>query len=405
MAHALPPSGRAPHPSIFRFTLILAALIATVALALVACSGDDEPPGASDELVASVIETYADGVHASYQRSLESALVMQAAIETFVDEPTAATLEAAKRAWLNARDDYGPTEAYRFYGGPIDHEEDGPEGQLNAWPMDEAYVDYVAGAPAGGIVNMADEYPQITRQLLIELNEAGGETNVSTGWHAIEFLLWGQDLNPVGPGSRPVEDYTINANADRRAVYLVVVTELLIDDLESLVDAWAPGSNDNYRAEFLAIDADEALTRIITGIGELSRGELAGERMTVAYEARSQEDEHSCFSDNTVKDIIANARGIQNVWLGNYGTVRGPGLAELVAAEDPILAERLTDQIATSVANATAIPAPFDAHLLSDLPNSDSGRRAVLSTIESLEDQTDTIVSAAQAIGVSISVS
>ena len=41
--------------------------------------------------------------------------------------PTPATLEAAKRAWLLARDDYGPTEAYRFYGGPIDNE-DGRSG-------------------------------------------------------------------------------------------------------------------------------------------------------------------------------------------------------------------------------------------------------------------------------------
>ena len=107
-----------------------------------------------------------------------------------MEEPTAATLEAAKRAWLNARDDYGPTEAYRFYGGPIDNDDDGPEGQLNAWPMDEGYVDYVEARRTAGSINMVAEYPQITTELLIELNEAGGETNVSTGWHAIEFLLW-----------------------------------------------------------------------------------------------------------------------------------------------------------------------------------------------------------------------
>lgn len=384
--------------------LLGAALLAATA-GLAACSDDDEPPGASDELIASVIEHYADGVHASYQRSLDSATIMQGAIETFVEEPTAATLEAAKRAWLNARDDYGPTEAYRFYGGPIDNDDDGPEGQLNAWPMDEGYVDYVEGAPNSGIINMVAEYPQITTELLIELNEAGGETNVSTGWHAIEFLLWGQDLNLLGPGSRPVEDYTVNANADRRGTYLLVVTQLLIDDLQRMVDAWSPSASGNYRASFLALDSNKALENIITGIGELSRGELAGERMTVAYEARSQEDEHSCFSDNTVKDIIGNARGIQMVWLGDYGDVRGPGLADLVAAEDPLLAERLTDQIAESVANATLIPAPFDAHLLGDLPNSDPGRRAVLATIEALEEQTDTIVSAGQAIGVTVSVS
>ena len=321
--------------ALLRYALLAAGLLAAAALTLTACGGDDEPPGASDELIAEVVEHYADGVHTSYERSLDSAQAMQTAIQAFLGDPAPATLEAAKRAWLNARDDYGQTEAYRFYGGPIDNEEDGPEGQINAWPMDESYVDYVEGAPGSGIVNMVDEYPQITAELLAELNEAGGETNISTGWHAIEFLLWGQDLNSAGPGSRPFEDYTVHPNADRRGAYLAVVTQLLIDDLQSLVDAWAPGSSGNYRAEFLALDPNDALTNIITGIGELSRGELAGERMTVAYEERSQEDEHSCFSDNTVKDIIANARGIQNVWLGDYGALRGPGLADLVAAENP----------------------------------------------------------------------
>ena len=381
-------------------TAALALAAASVLAAVAACSSDDAPDVSKEDVVAH----YAVGVHATYQASLASAADMAGAIDAFLANPAPHTLEAAKRAWLIARDDYGVTEAYRFYGGPIDDEATGPEGQLNAWPMDEAYVDYVEGDPDAGIVNMAGEYPQITKQLLADLNEQGGETNVSTGWHAIEFLLWGQDLNEDGPGARPVEDYTTNANADRRAAYLAAVTELLLDDLEDMVEAWAPGGG-NYRADFLAMDADEALVNIITGIGELSRGELAGERMTVAYDARSQEDEHSCFADNTTKDIVANAKGIQNVWTGDYGLVQGPGLADLVAAEDAELAELVTSQIAQSVANANAIPAPFDAALLPGIADSAGSRRAVLATIESLSDQTDNIVAAAEALGVSISVS
>ena len=377
----------------------LLAVAAAAALTLAACSGDDAPDVSKQDVVAH----YAVGVHATYQASLASATDMSGAIDAFLDNPAPHTLEAAKRAWLTARDDYGVTEAYRFYGGPIDNEEDGPEGQLNAWPMDEAYVDYVDGDPDAGIVNMAGEYPQITKQLLADLNEQGGETNVSTGWHAIEFLLWGQDLNEDGPGARPVEDYTSNRNADRRSAYLAAVTELLLDDLGDMVDAWAPGGG-NYRAAFLAMDADDALVNIITGIGELSRGELAGERMTVAYEARAQEDEHSCFADNTTNDIIANAKGIQNVWTGDYGVVQGPGLADLVAAEDQELADLLTSQISRSVANARAIPAPFDASLVPGLADSSPRRRAVLAAIEALEDQTDNIVAAAEALGVSIDV-
>ena len=154
-------------------------------------------------------------------------------------------------------------------------------------------IDYVEGNPNAGIINNPVEFPVIGASLIESLNEGGGEQNVSTGWHAIEFLLWGQDLNEDGPGSRPLEDYTTEANAARRSAYLAAASDLLLVHLQQMVDAWATGDSRNYRAEFLAMDSDAALTNIITGIGELSRGELAGERMTVAYEERSQEDEHS----------------------------------------------------------------------------------------------------------------
>lgn len=357
------------------------------------------------ELKTGVVANYAEGVHALYSKSLKSATAMDAAIDIFLADPTPATLEAAKRAWLVARDDYGPTEAFRFYGGPIDNKEDGPEGLINAWPMDEAYIDYVDGDPGAGIINNPGEFPQITAELIESMNEEGAEENISTGWHAVEFLLWGQDMNEVGPGSRPVSDYTTADNADRRGIYLATASDLLLVHLGGLVDAWAPGDSGNYRADFVGKDVDEALNNIITGIGELSRGELAGERMTVAYEARSQEDEHSCFSDNTVADIIGNARGIQMVYTGDYGIVAGPGLMDLVAAVNAELAESLNVEIGRSVALASEIPSPFDLHLRETIPNSDPGRESVLRTIESLENQTDGIVSAAQQIGITISVS
>ena len=297
---------------------IVRLLIAGLALGLLGACGDTGP---SNELKQDVVNTYANGVHYMYSRSLQSTKVLDRAIDRFLQDPTPSHLESAKRAWLIARDDYGPTEAFRFYDGPIDNPDDGPEGLINAWPLDESYIDYVEGNTGAGIVNDAAAFPTINAELLVSLNEEGGEENVSTGWHAIEFLLWGQDLNAGGPGERPVEDFTTKSNAERRATYLAVASDLLVSHLQDMVDAWAPGRSDNYRAEFTSVDSDEALRRIITGIGELSRGELAGERMTVAYEERSQEDEHSCFSDNTTADIIANAVGIQMVFLGDFGGV------------------------------------------------------------------------------------
>ena len=376
-------------------------------LLLVACATDDEEAddAAIDAgLKNSVVETYAAGAHASYVKSLNSAQTMDFAIDNFLAAPSQARLDAAKHAWLRARDDYGVTEIYRFYDGPIDNGENGPEGLINAWPLDESYIDYVEGNSEAGIINNPEMFPVIDASLLVSLNEEGGEENVSTGWHAIEFLLWGQDLNADGPGYRPIQDYTTNENADRRATYLAVASDLLLFHLKQMVDAWAPGAN-NYRSEFVSKDSDAALQDIITGIGEMSRGELAGERMTVAYEARSQEDEHSCFSDNTNADIIANALGVQRVYLGEYGAVSGPGIMDLIAARDETLASSLAQEINRSVTLARDIPNPFDGHLREGVSDASYGRQRVLATIEALEDQTDTIVNAAQKVGITISVS
>jgi putative iron-regulated protein len=401
-----------------RFSRVALGLVAVGSLTLAACSSDSDSgssttttaaaaSGTYDAALATeVVEHYADGVHGTYAASLESATSMKDEIDAFVADPTDASLAAAKDAWLDARDDYGLTEAFRFYGGPIDDEEDGPEGQINAWPLDEAYIDYVEGDPTAGIVNDLAGYPELTAETLAAANEEGGETNISTGWHAIEFLLWGQDLSDTGPGARPVTDYTTSETAARRAAYLTTVTDLLVDDLTAVTEAWDPAGTDNYRAEFLAMPTDESLTLIITGIGELGRGELAGERMLVAYEERDQENEHSCFSDNTLADIEANEQGIVNVWTGEYPeTAAGPGLVELVADVDAELATTTTTDMDAVLAEIATIPAPFDQHLTTDASDSSVGRTAILSTTELLSTQTDDIVAAADALGLAIEVS
>ena len=184
-----------------------------------------------------------------------------------------------------------------------------------------------------------------------------------------------------------------------------MASDLLLEHLTELEEAWAP-DEENYRAEFVALPADEAMAMIITGIGEMSRGELAGERMNVAYTERSQEDEHSCFSDNTTRDIIGNAAGIQMVLLADYpGGVAGTGVLDVIASVDPELAAQLESEVEASLAAVEAIPAPFDQHLVDGVSDDDPGRMAILTGIEALETQTDTIVAGAEAIGVVINVS
>ena len=381
----------------------------SIVLAVSACGSSESlgsGGGGTVEAVTEqqVVEHYAEGVHASYEASLSSAVRMDEAIDSFIADPSDESLNIARTTWLAARVDYGPTEAFRFYDGPIDDPDSGPEGQLNAWPMDENYVDYVEGDDTAGIINDAIGFPTISADVLAEANESGGETNISTGWHAIEFLLWGQDLSLEGPGDRPVADYTTNPNADRRADYLAAISDLLVADLGTLVSAWAPDSQ-NYRQEFVALDSNEALRRMITGAGELSRGELAGERMNVAFEARSQEDEHSCFSDNTHNDIIGNAAGVEMVLSGDFPNSPGVGILDLVRAKDPGVADNLKAALATTRAEAGKIEAPFDQHLVEGVSDDDPGRAQVATTISVLGAQTDLIVDSATVLGVSIEVS
>ena len=380
-------------------TLALGAMTVTPAFAVspaAATSASASQPVQAQE----VVQHYSTLVYASYSDTIAAAKHMQKAIQAFLAKPSQATQDAARKAWLDAREYYGQTEAFRFYDGPIDNE-DGPEGQINAWPMDESYVDYVVGDDSAGLINNRKE--AITKKHLADLNEHDGEENISTGWHAIEFMLWGQDLNDNGPGARPYTDFVDGQkpNADRRRQYLKVVSELLVEDLESVAKEWKPGVKNNFRAMFDQ-GGEASLRKIFVGLGSLSRGELAGERLEVAMASRDQEDEHSCFSDNTHRDAVTNAMGIQNVWLGSYkrrdGTqLTGPGLQAWVAAHDKAVAEKTTQQIAQSVAAAQAIPAPFDQAIQG--ARDSAARASIQATIDSLVQQSKDLVEAAKVSG------
>lgn len=367
------------------------------------CDNEEPDPTISDTLVSEILTGYASLVSAGYEDSYSTAQALQTALIAFTQSPDETTLAAAKTAWFAAREPYGQTEVFRFYGGPIDNEIDGPEGEINAWPLDESFIDYVEGSAESGIIN--DLTITIDAATLRSLNEENGvEENVATGYHAIEFLLWGQDdLNAslLTPGSRPVTDYTTEANAERRKEYLLVCAEILLEDLESLVSAWESGAS--YRTEFLA-GGEESLGYILTGMGSLSRAELGGERMEVALVNHDQEDEHSCFSDNTHRDIVTNALGIQNVFLGTYSRTDGSTLSvtgvEAVSRE--LLETEVSDLETALEATMTAVEAiqsPFDFEISS---SNTEGNQRVQDAIDLLDAQTDLIQDIADGLDISI---
>jgi len=367
-----------------------------------------------------ILATYADIAAAGYADALSGAKALQQAVARLVAEPSEQTMTAARRAWIDARPAYQQTEVFRF-GNPIVDEW---EGHVNAWPLDEGLIDYVdterygdtndenplfsANIIASRSITHAGEtidVTTITPELLTRLHEVGGvEANVTIGYHAIEFLLWGQDLNGTGPGAgnRPYTDYVqgeggTGGNQDRRAAYLTTVTGMLVHELETMAANWAP--NGAARRALLARGSDAGLVAMFTGIGSLAYGELAGERMKLGLMLHDPEEEHDCFSDNTHNSHFYDVIGMRNVYLGEYrrtdgSVVRGPSLSDFVRHANPALDREMRARLEASVAAFQAIKTRAETIEAYDQmigEDNAEGNALVQAAIDRLLDQTRTV--------------
>jgi putative iron-regulated protein len=366
---------------------------------------------------AAIVKHYAEIAHAKFSDSLDAAKALDAAVDALIAKPSDETLKAARAAWLKARVPYQQTEAYRF-GNPLVDEW---EGKVNAWPLDEGLIDYVDASygtesdtnalfignvianPKLEIAGKTIDATTITPEVLQELHEAGEvEANVATGYHAIEFLLWGQDLNGTGPGAgnRQASDYDTanctNGNCDRRAAYLKSASTLLVTDLEEMVAAWAPEGD---ATKNVTADPKAGITAMLTGMGSLSYGELAGERMKLGLLLHDPEEEHDCFSDNTHNSHYYDVVGIQTVYTGEYtrpdGTkMTGPSLHELVAEKDAALDKEMTGKLDASHAAFKALVDRAEGGEAYDQmigEGNAEGNKVVQTAIDTLVDQTKTI--------------
>ena len=378
-------------------------------------------------MAVAVLDHYADLAHAMYSDALTGAQALQQQVDAFLARPTEQNLAAARTAWVAARHPYQQTEAYRF-GNPI---VDDWEGKVNAWPLDEGLIDYTAASygsesdenplytanvianktltVGGRTVDASRIDKALLSETLHEIDEV--ETNVATGYHAIEFLLWGQDLNGTGPGAgvRPASDYDPAdcswGNCDRRADYLRAVTGLLVDELQWMVGQWADGGE--ARLAVTTGDLEKNLATIFTGMGSLSYGELAGERMKLGLMLHDPEEEHDCFSDNTHWSHYDDALGIRNVYTGAYmridgSVLSGPSLSDLVAARDAAADRALRDHLdATMAAMQVLVDTAQGGEAYDQMigEGNTSGNAKVKAAVDALVAQTRAIEKAVNAMG------
>ncbi|EQC50622.1 imelysin family protein [Bacteriovorax sp. DB6_IX] len=350
---------------------LISLLIATASASALAVK---VPFKNNDLMKKEVIGNYANMALLNYQDSLSGALDLQLQIRKFTKSAASNAQDAMKQfemtkdAWAkNARMPYGQSEIFRFYNGPIDFEPvddgvithleaigfEGVEGLLNAWPLDEFYIDYVKEDADAGLIN--DRSIKLTADVITSMNEREGEKNISTGYHAIEFLLWGQDRSLETAGTRPYTDFVNGGtakNQDRRREYLSLLADVLVDHLRSVTSQWDVKA-DNYRKEFLNRNTDNVLADIFTSMISMAGDELKSERIENAFLLEDQEEEHSCFSDMTINDIYTNALGVKNIYLGEYKafnfdlSVEGKGIDTLVAYTNPELDKKIKAEFKT----------------------------------------------------------
>lgn len=407
------------------------SLLVLLNLLLFNCSNDDNNTTNPTTAITKrqVIDAYATIVYENYSNALTDAQTFQTTVTTFTTTPNEANFTAAKNAWLSARESYGTTEAFRECNGPVDTDQSastpwgiGNEGQLNAWPIDESYIDYVAAGTepyagtygAGNIINdtsITIDIATLTDPNTFGGNESQNDKSISTGWHAIEFLLWGQDNSAPTDnmtGQRPFTDYTTATNADRRKQYLNVVTQLLVNDLQALVNTWNSGGT--YETVFASLDEDVALRQLINGAFFIAGDELSSERIiapvdsTDGINGSGQEDEHSCFSDNTHRDIFANAKGVYNVVFGEYGSISGASFYDLVKQVDETQAQKLKDAADEAMLKVNAVAnnaQPFD-YLITLESSTDTTLGVVMQSVKALQDWADEISASATVIGINL---
>jgi putative iron-regulated protein len=414
--------------------LALAALTAALRLR--------EAPAADTAMQVSaereLLRGYRRLAHLSYEAAYHSAGRLRKAIAALLAEPSAETLDAARAAWRAARVDYSQTEALRFGHWIVDDW----ETAINAWPVDEGLLDYVAEDDRASPTNPLARQNLVARPLIevgglqldtqeldwrqLKFIHGGGEieANVVLGYHAIEFLLWGQDrrLSAPGAGERPWTDYAADtrctsgpraaplAHCARRGRLLEILAEHLYSELGQMTLNWAGNHPNSYGLHIAEGPVDEGLRRLLFGLVRLAGDEMAGERLQVALLSGAPEEEQDCFSDDTHQSTYFNGLGIENLYYGRLPAAEPGGpprysapqsLAALARARDAALADQIDRAFAETRAAASALRALGASGQTFDLliqPEHPQGQRVIVRLIEALEAQSQLLEQLGQAL-------
>lgn len=328
-----PIAGSPPPPDSMRAALLMMALTATMA----GCSPDDGPEtstGPSPEVQAVLDHVGDDVIVATYADFDREAAALASACRRLDAAPSDSLLAAARVRWHAARIPWEQAEAFTF--GPVTFAN--LDLALDSWPLNTVDIDAtLAGTDA------------ITPESVAALDPT------TRGFHAAEYLLWGED------GHRHAADMTL-----RERDYLVAVAEIMARDAARVHAVWS-GTN-GYAALLQTAgepgntayaSTDDAVYELLMGVLFITE-EVAAEKIQVTLQSGTDRFAESRYSRSSKADIENNLQSVSNMYEGTFGDQQGPGLSRLVAARDPALDARFRAELASARAAVAAIPGPLE---------------------------------------------
>ena len=254
----------------------------------------------------------------------------QSSIATLTDQTNIENLNLSKQAWLNAHSAYELTTLHRYYATQLMGEQDSLvlmqlQYQINHWPIVPGYIDYVDGYPDSGIVH--DINVNLNADSLREQHGSFDVSEVTLGFHAIEFLLWGYDADSV---ARPATDfdavleltpkeiesgYTLEQlSNNRRRLFLTVVADTLVNDFLALQSLWlAEEPSISQRIE--SISGTELIVILADSMSAMLTQELLQRSLYPMLNGDFVESVQSPYSRSTQNAVSSQLSGLERLLL------------------------------------------------------------------------------------------
>lgn len=269
-----------------------------------------------------LVAAYSDISHA-----IDQAQQLDQSLANLLAAPSTSTLAAAQQAWRQAYDAYLGTLIYanlpiqdpkEWHNKGIHYER--TLSLLDSWPIEGGYIDYVPGYPFSGIVN--DLTLALDEDTLMEQHGFSDPSYASLGFHALEFMLWGDDGQrshddfiarqntapilmpsegrPTDEDERPEENTgpVIEPevqNHMRRRQYLQLLSDQLQNQLRRLQRRWHP-SNGHYAQQIQNMSPKQQVYALLIATQTLLTRELLGRRL---------EQNSSPYSHTHAQDVAA----------------------------------------------------------------------------------------------------